>query len=83
MTTATMDVDQLYADAAAKAAANPPGRVLATVVLAVFFALGWVLGRTWTALWFIGGAVRMGLARGNTIPRPEPQAAPAGASPGY
>jgi hypothetical protein len=72
MTTTT--VDQLYADAAEKAAANPPGRVLATVVLAVFFAIGWTWGRIWTALWFIGMSVALGAHKGITIPE-KPKAA--------
>lgn len=61
-------VDQLYADAAVKAAANPPGRVLATVVLAVFTALGWTFGVMWTGLWFSGMAFAYGVKKGSRVP---------------
>lgn len=78
MTTAT--VDQIYAQAAEKAAANPPGRVLATVVLAVFTAIGWVLGTFYTGLWFSGMALMYGIRQGNRVPEkapaPEPVPAP-------
>jgi hypothetical protein len=74
MTTAT--VDQIYAEAAEKAAANPPGRVLATVVLAVFTAIGFVIGVVWTGLWFTGMAFAYGVRQGSSVPArvqpPEP-----------
>lgn len=66
MTTAT--VDTMYAQAATKAAANPPGRVLATVVLAVFTAIGFVLGVLWTGLWFSGMAFAYGIHQGSRVP---------------
>lgn len=74
MTTAT--VDQLYAEAAEKAKANPPGRVLATVILAVFTGIGYVLGVFWTALWFSGMALAYGVRQGSRVPaRPAPESA--------
>jgi hypothetical protein len=61
-------VDMLYAEAQQKAAANPPGRVLATVVLAVFTALGWTCGVMWTGLWFSGMAFAYGVRKGSRVP---------------
>lgn len=72
-------VDQLYADAAAKAAANPPGRVLATVFLALFQALGWVCGTLWTGMWFCGMAFAYGMSKGSKVPErtaADPRAVP-------
>jgi hypothetical protein len=40
------------------------GRVLATVVAAVFFATGWVLGRVFYVLAWCGVAVRVGFQAG-------------------
>lgn len=74
MTTAT--VDQIYAEAATKAAANPPGRVLATVVLALFTAIGYVLGMLWTGVWFSGMAFMYGIRQGSRVPaKPAPEPA--------
>lgn len=68
-------VDMLYAEAQQKAAANPPGRVLATVVLAVFTAIGWTFGVIWTGLWFSGMAFAYGVRQGSRVP-PKAAAAP-------
>lgn len=68
-------VDQLYIDAERKAAANPPGRVLATVILAMFTALGWIAGRLWVGVWFCAMSVQYGFRKGANItlePRPAP-----------
>jgi hypothetical protein len=73
--TAVLDVtsvDLLNEEAGRIAAANPPSRVLATVVLGLFFAVGWVLGRTWffgaKAAVFGALAVRMGYRKGAKVP---------------
>lgn len=75
MTTATLD--QVYAEAQQKAAANPPGRVLATVILAVFTGLGWTCGKLWTGIWFMSMAFAYGVRQGSGVPaRPAPEPAP-------
>jgi hypothetical protein len=72
--TAALDatrVDLLNEEAGRIAAANPPSRVLATVVLGLLFAVGWVIGR----LWFFGAktvifcaiCVRTGYRRGAMV----------------
>jgi hypothetical protein len=48
-------VDALRAEAAAWAVANPPSRVLATVVMGVLTFIGWLAGRSYLAL---AGSVR-------------------------
>lgn len=65
-------VDYLRGEAGRIAAANPPSRVLATVVLALFTAIGWTVGRTWffasKAVIFCGLAVRYGYRQGMKVP---------------
>jgi hypothetical protein len=61
-------VDTLYAEAERKAAENPPGRVLATVILAIFTAIGWFLGKIWTGIWFCCIAFTYGWRKGASIP---------------
>lgn len=75
-------VDLLYEQAQEKAAANPPGRVLATVILAVFTALGWTCGIVWTGLWFSGMAFVYGVRKGSRVPV-KPAPAPAAQQPAY
>jgi len=73
-------VDYLREEAGRIAAANPPGRVLAVIVLAVFTAIGWVTGRTWffvsKGVIFCALAVRYGYRQGMKVPV-EPRPAPA------
>ncbi|HVT97634.1 MAG TPA: hypothetical protein VHE33_09000 [Acidobacteriaceae bacterium] len=66
----TATVDDIYAQAELKAAANPPGRVLATVILAVFTAIGWCCGKLWTGIWFTCMAFMYGVRQGSGVPRP-------------
>jgi hypothetical protein len=73
--TMTMDatrVDLLSDEAGRIAAANPPSRVFATVVLGVFFGVFWVIGRTWfyasKGVIFCALAARMGYRRGAKVP---------------
>ena len=66
--TNTAIVDMLTEQAEKTAAANPPGRVLATVILAVFTAFGWTLGRLWYAAVFCFIATRYGFRKGMNIP---------------
>jgi hypothetical protein len=61
-------VDILSEQAEKTAAANPPSRVLATVILALFTAIGWLLGRTWYAAVFCFLAVRYGFRMGMKQP---------------
>lgn len=65
-------VDFLNEEAGRKAAANPPGRVLALVVLGLFTAIGWVTGRTWffvsKGVIFCALAVRYGYRQGMHAP---------------
>lgn len=65
-------VDYLREEAGRIAAANPPGRVLAVVVLAIFTAIGWTVGRTWfflsKAVIFCALAVRYGYRLGMKVP---------------
>jgi hypothetical protein len=67
MTTST--VDTLRTQANDIAAANPPLRVLDTVILAVCFSLGWVFGVVWryplSYLAFMGLTIRHGYRRAN------------------
>jgi hypothetical protein len=39
-------VDQISAEAAEIAAANPPSRVLLTCVLGILSGIGWIVGRS-------------------------------------
>lgn len=75
-------VDYLREEAGRIAAANPPSRVLATVVLALFTSIGWVAGRTWffasKAVVFCALAVRYGYRQGMKVP-----AVPRPAQPAY
>lgn len=65
-------VDLLVEEAGQKAAANPPGRVIALVVLGLFTAVGWVIGRTWffasKGVIFCALAVRYGYRQGMHAP---------------
>lgn len=81
MTTATesFPVDELAAGARDRAALAGPGRVIATVIGAVFAALGWtagrglvifgwLAGRTWLALAYMTEAVVFGFRNGAGLP---------------
>lgn len=65
-------VDQLVTEAKAAAVANPPSRVLATVLLGVFTAIGFLTGRTYlaaaAAVAFVGLAVKYGYRKGAKVP---------------
>ena len=65
-------VDQLGQEAGRIAAANPPGRVFALVILFFFTAIGWVIGRTWffasKGVIFCALAVRYGYRQGMKVP---------------
>jgi hypothetical protein len=72
-------VDLISEEAGRIAAANPPSKVLATVVLALFMAIGWVTGRAWfygeKSVVFCALAVRYGYRKGAKAPvelRPAP-----------
>jgi len=83
--TMTLDrptVEFISAEADQIAADNPPSKVLATVVLALFTAIGWVIGRTWfysaKSVAFIALAVRYGYRQGARVPvEVKPRTAPA------
>jgi hypothetical protein len=83
--TMTLDrptVELISAEADQIAADNPPSKVLATVVLALFTAIGWVIGRTWfysaKSVAFIALAVRYGYRQGARVPvEVKPRTAPA------
>ncbi|HEY1705624.1 MAG TPA: hypothetical protein VGG75_38555 [Trebonia sp.] len=65
-------VDLLLGEADRIATANPPSKVLATVILGLFTAVGWVIGRTWfyaaKSVAFIALAVRYGYRQGARVP---------------
>jgi hypothetical protein len=73
-------VDALRAEAAVLAAANPPSRVLATVVLGMFTLIGFVIGRTYlaaaAAVAFVGLAVKYGYRKGAKTPTEPKKRAP-------
>lgn len=73
-------VDLLNEQAGQVAAANPPSRVFALVVLSLFTAIGWIIGRSWffasKAVIFCALAVRYGYRLGMKVPV-EPRAVPA------
>lgn len=69
-------VDMLSEQAERTAAANPPGRVLATVILALFTAIGWLLGRAWYLGVFCALAVRYGFRLGMKRPTEPVQPVP-------
>jgi hypothetical protein len=85
MTTEAFPVDQLAAGARDRAELAGPGRVIATIVGAVFAALGWAAGRglvvlgwvaghTWLVLAYMAEAVVFGFRNGAGLPprdRPE------------
>lgn len=86
MTASTLEratiVDLLTDQADQIATDNPPSKVLATVVLALFTAIGWVIGRTWfysaKSVAFIALAVRYGYRQGARVPvEVKPRTAPA------
>lgn len=60
-------VDQLSAEAAEIARANPPSRVMLTCVLGILCGVGWLVGRTWLTVAglcaFCGLAIRYGYRR--------------------
>jgi len=64
-----------------------PGRVIATVITAVFVGVGWVPGALWRSLAFIAVSVRYGWLRGRGLTdediaaRAAARAAPAPAPP--
>lgn len=72
MTLDATRVDLLSDEAGRIAAANPPSRVLATVVLGLLFGVGWVAGRIWffsaKGIVFCALAARMGYRRGAKVP---------------
>lgn len=65
-------VDLLSQEAGQVAAANPPSRVLALIVLGIFTAVGWVAGRLWfhsaKSVAFCALAVRYGYRQGAKVP---------------
>jgi hypothetical protein len=67
-------VDTLRTQANDIAAANPPLRVLDTVILAVCFSLGWVFGIVWryplSYIAFMGLTIRHGYRKANP-PKPK------------
>jgi hypothetical protein len=74
-------VDLLSEQAGQTAAANPPSRVIALVVLGLFTAIGWTAGRTWffvsKGVVFCALAARYGYRLGMKVPV-EPRAAQSG-----
>ena len=73
--TAALDatrVDLLNDEAGRIAAANPPSRVIALVVLGIFTAIGWIVGRTWffvsKGVIFCALAARYGYRMGMKVP---------------
>lgn len=73
-------VDLLNEQADQVAAANPPSRVLTLVVLAIFTAIGWTVGRLWfhsaKSVAFCALAVRYGYRQGAKV-QVEPKTVPA------
>lgn len=71
MTTTTQRMELISAEAKAY---SPPklGRVLATMVTAIFVALGWLIGATWYAACFCFAAARFGFREGARIERKPP-----------
>ena len=70
-------VDLLNEQAGQVAVANPPSRVLALIVLSLFTAVGWVVGRSWfhlaKSVAFCALAVRYGYRQGAKVPlEPKP-----------
>lgn len=72
VTERTAIVDMLSDEAGRAAAANPPSRVLALVVLGLFTAVGWTAGRLWfhtaKSVAFCALAVRYGYRQGAKVP---------------
>jgi hypothetical protein len=78
--------DRIQEDRAERAAAAFPeqvrGRAVFTVIGAVFFAIGWVIGAAVSIVRFCAAAVRYGYAQGRLVmpsppaPEPAPQPAP-------
>lgn len=70
MTAATVELISSEADRIASA--NPPARVLAVVVLGLFTAIGWTIGRSWfysaKSVAFVALAVRYGYRQGAKVP---------------
>lgn len=66
------DVDRLRAEAEVIAAANPPSRVIASVLLGILTAVGWVIGRVWLftvkQVAFCGLAIKYGYRKGAKVP---------------
>jgi hypothetical protein len=52
----------------ARARAARPGRVLLTLILGLFWVLGWVPGRAWTLAADCAVAVRLGYRSGRGLP---------------
>lgn len=51
-----------------------PGETFATVITAVFFSIGWVIGATWRGVVFCCLAVRYGYRAGmHSVPKPPVQ----------
>lgn len=77
----TAVVDLLSEQAGQTAAANPPSRVAALVVLGLFTVIGWTVGRTWyhasKGVIFCALAVRYGYRNGMKVPV-EPKAPASG-----
>lgn len=71
-TPAPAPVDALRDEATAWAVANPPSRVLATIVLGLVSGVAWVIGRTWItlagAVRFFALAVKHGYRKGSNAP---------------
>lgn len=53
-----------------------PGEVVATVVTAIFFSIGWIIGASWRGVVFCCLAIRYGYRAGAHVPveskKPEP-----------
>lgn len=79
MTTATRRLEAVPREQIAEDASKVrPGEIIATVITAVFFAIGWLFGAAWRGLVYCCIAVRYGYRTGAHVPvgavQPEPQA---------
>ena len=53
-----------------------PGEVTATVVTAIFFSIGWIIGASWRAVVFCCLAIRYGYRAGAHVPVEKPKPEP-------
>jgi hypothetical protein len=77
MTTATRRLESVPFDAISEQASQVrPGQTAATVITAIFFAIGWVFGASWRGVVFCCLAIRYGYRTGAHVPvapaKPEP-----------